>query len=183
MKGESWRRSWETIKKSVWGEEGVATARNTGKVSNCPIESHKWKPLPTILPVQTYLLTKVPSAGAQNTVGLNNSPHILTFDIFMHDSGALFERLFDWNTAQETYCKSWRVFGGLLVGSAKKPDKNEHWVCFTKTWLEIFVISNNSFCRMSRFSCICIVDNYRGFTVHGLCQYAPHLKKGEQLQI
>ena len=52
-------------------------------------------PLPTILPVQKYLLTKVPSAGVQNKVGLDNSPHILTFDIFMHDSGALFERLFD----------------------------------------------------------------------------------------
>ena len=52
-------------------------------------------PLPNILPVQKYLLTKVPSAGAQNKVGLDNSPHILTFDIFMLGSGALFERLFD----------------------------------------------------------------------------------------
>lgn len=52
-------------------------------------------PLPTILPVQKYLLTKVPSAGAQNKVRLNNSPHILTFDIFMPDILALFERLFD----------------------------------------------------------------------------------------
>ena len=52
-------------------------------------------PLPTILPVQKHLLTKVPCAGAQNKVRLNNSPHILTFDIFMPDSLALFERLFD----------------------------------------------------------------------------------------
>ena len=45
--------------------------------------------------VQKYLLTKVSRVRAQNKARLNNSLHILTFDIFMVDRAVLFERLFD----------------------------------------------------------------------------------------
>ena len=63
-----WRESLSegiTIKSINLFERASVSTGNPGRVSNWPIESHKWKPPPSILPVQKYLLTKVPSAGAQ----------------------------------------------------------------------------------------------------------------------
>ena len=79
--------------------------------------------------VQKYLLTKVSRVRAQNKARLNNSLHILTFDIFMVDRAVLFERLFDWNGAQEGGKGAKTCLWGFFSG-CKKPlggDENLPW--------------------------------------------------------